>query len=185
VPPSLFSAYPPEQLPALGVAEPLLPLIAKLTTEEELLALAKVAPQLTSEVLPALHGHPTWTDELSAMARQVKEWLPADGAPPSIGVAVPTRRQQAEVEEYLTGHDVPATSLGADGPRKPDAVHVGTLHRFKGLKYQRMLVAGVSAGLTPDARIADHRATDPDRYERELKQAARSCSSRPPGRATP
>src|ERR1700761_376675 len=120
---------------------------------------------------PELHGYLTWTDELSAMARQVKEWLAGGGGPPSIGVAVPTRRLQAEVEDYLTGHDIPATSLGADGPRKPGAVHVGTLHRFKGLEYQRMLVAGVSAGLIPEARIADHRATDPDRYERELKQA--------------
>jgi dTDP-4-dehydrorhamnose reductase/S-adenosylmethionine synthetase len=58
-------------------------------------------------------------------------------------------------------HAIPATRPGADSPRKPDAVHVGTLHRFKGLEYQQMLVAGVSTGLIPDARIADHRETDP------------------------
>jgi superfamily I DNA/RNA helicase/mRNA-degrading endonuclease RelE of RelBE toxin-antitoxin system len=120
---------------------------------------------------PELRGYPTWADELAAMARQVREWLPTDGTPPSIGVAVPSRRLQAEAESYLTDHGIPATTLGADGPRKPDAVHVGTLHRFKGLEYQQMLVAGVSAGLIPDARIADHRETDPVRYERELKQA--------------
>jgi superfamily I DNA/RNA helicase len=34
-----------------------------------------------------------------------------------------------------------------------------------------MLVVGVSVGLIPDARIADHRDTDPVRYERELKRA--------------
>ena len=120
---------------------------------------------------PELRGYPTWADELAAMARQVREWLPTDGTPPSIGVAVPSRRLQAEAETYLTDHGIPATTLGAEGPRKPDAVHVGTLHRFKGLEYQQMLVAGVSAGLIPDARIADHRETDPVRYERELKQA--------------
>ena len=94
-----------------------------------------------------------------------------DGTTPSIGVAVPARRLVTEVESYLSDHGIPATTLGADGPRKPDAVHVGTLHRFKGLEYQRMLVAGISAGLVPDACIADHRASDPDRYEREMKQA--------------
>ena len=120
---------------------------------------------------PELHGYPTWASELAAMARKVKEWLPADGTPPSIGVAVPTRRLQAEVEAYLTDHGVPATALGADGPRKSDAVHVGTLHRFKGLEYRQMLVAGVSAGLIPDAHIADYRDADPVRYERELKQS--------------
>jgi superfamily I DNA/RNA helicase/mRNA-degrading endonuclease RelE of RelBE toxin-antitoxin system len=120
---------------------------------------------------PELRGYPTWNDELAAIARQVKEWLLADGTPPSIGVAVPVRRLVAEVESYLSDHGIPATTLGADGPRKPDAVHVGTLHRFKGLEYQQMLVAGVSTGLIPDARVADHRDTDPVRYERELKQA--------------
>ncbi|MGH3279223.1 MAG: UvrD-helicase domain-containing protein, partial [Trebonia sp.] len=120
---------------------------------------------------PELHGYPAWTDELAAIARQVKEWLPTGGGIPSIGVAVPTRRLQHEAETYLNGHGIPATTLGADGPRKQDAVHVGTLHRFKGLEYQQMLVAGVSAGLIPDARIAGRRDTDPVRYERELKQA--------------
>lgn len=84
---------------------------------------------------------------------------------------MPSRRLLADAEAYLVEHGIPATTLGADGPRKPDAVHVATLHRFKGLEYQQMLVSGVSAGLIPDARIADHRDTDPVRYERELKQA--------------
>ena len=39
------------------------------------------------------------------------------------------------------------------------------------LEYQQMLVVGVRDGLIPDAHIADHRDTDPVRYQRELKQA--------------
>jgi superfamily I DNA/RNA helicase/mRNA-degrading endonuclease RelE of RelBE toxin-antitoxin system len=120
---------------------------------------------------PDLRGYPTWAEELANIARQVQEWLPADGAPPSIGVAVPSRRLMSEVESYLAGHGIPATSIGADGPRRPDAVHVGTLHRFKGLEYQEMLVAGVSDGVVPDARISERRDSDPVRYEREIKQA--------------
>lgn len=120
---------------------------------------------------PQLRGYPTWADELAAIARQVKEWLPIDGTPPSIGVAVPVRRLVTEAESYLVEHGIAATTLGPDGPRRPDAVHIGTLHRFKGLEYQRMLVAGVSAGLIPDARIVEHRDTDPVRYQRERMQA--------------
>ncbi len=60
---------------------------------------------------------------------------------------------------------------GADGPRKSDAVHVGTLHRFKGLEYQRMIVADVSNGMIPAARVEGLRDTDPQRYQREVKQA--------------
>jgi len=84
---------------------------------------------------------------------------------------VPERRQVADVESYLNEHGILATSIGADGPRKPDAVHVGTLHRFKGLEYQQMMVAGISAGTIPAARVAGLRDTDPLRYEREIKQA--------------
>jgi mRNA-degrading endonuclease RelE of RelBE toxin-antitoxin system len=50
-PSPLFAAFPPEQLLGLGVALPLLPLIAKITTDEELLGLAEYAPSLTTEVL--------------------------------------------------------------------------------------------------------------------------------------
>jgi mRNA-degrading endonuclease RelE of RelBE toxin-antitoxin system len=120
---------------------------------------------------PSLRGYPAWADELGGMLRQVREWHPVDGAPPSIGIAVPERRLMPEVENYLNEHGVLAAAIGADGPRKPDAVHVGTLHRFKGLEYQRMIVAGVSADAIPAARVEAVRDTDPQRYEREIKQA--------------
>jgi len=50
-------------------------------------------------------------------------------------------------------------------------VHVGTLHRFKGLEYQQMIVAGVSADAIPAARVEASRDSDPQRYDREIKQA--------------
>jgi superfamily I DNA/RNA helicase len=84
---------------------------------------------------------------------------------------VPERRLMPEVEAYLNEHGVLAAAIGADGPRKPDAVHVGTLHRFKGLEYQRMIVAGVNADVIPAARVEGSRDTDPQRYAREIKQA--------------
>ena len=44
--------------------------------------------------------------------------------------------------EHLSDHGVPAGSIGPDGPRLPDGVHIGTLQRLKGLEYQRMILAG-------------------------------------------
>lgn len=120
---------------------------------------------------PSLRGYVSWDDELAGIVRQVREWLPEDGSSFSIGVAVPERHLVAKVEEELTKHGVVATSIGQDGPRKPDAVHVGTLHRFKGLEYQMMLIAGASARSIPSARVESARAEDPERYERQLKQA--------------
>ena len=106
----------------------------------------------------------SWQEELAGIFRQVEEWLSEDGTPVSIGVAVPERRLMPEVENYLKDHGVDAAQIGADGPRKPDAVHVGTLHRFKGLEYQRMIVAGVSDGVIPAARVEGLRDSDPLRY---------------------
>jgi superfamily I DNA/RNA helicase/mRNA-degrading endonuclease RelE of RelBE toxin-antitoxin system len=130
--------------------------------------------------VPRLTGYASWAEELAAIASQVREWLPADGGPDgqtastgpiAIGIAVPERRLLPEVESYLNDHGIPAAIIGPDGPRKTDAVHVGTLHRFKGLEYQRMIVAGVGDGVLPSVRVEGLREADPLRYEREIKQA--------------
>lgn len=120
---------------------------------------------------PVFRGYASWQDELDGILHQVRDWNTDDGTPPVIGVAVPERRQVTEVENYLNERRVLAATIGADGPRRPDAVHVGTLHRFKGLEYQQMIVAGVSYGTIPTARVEGLRNTDPQRYEREIKQA--------------
>ena len=71
-----------------------------------------------------------------------------------------------DVLSRLSTVGIPAAEIGPDGPRSPDGVHVGTMHRFKGLEYQRMIIAGVREGLVPHADIEQHRG-DPRRYERD------------------
>lgn len=120
---------------------------------------------------PSFLSYPTWQEELDGIVRQVKEWQEEGGTQFSIGVAVPARRLVAEVENHLNAAGITATAIGADGPRAYDAVHVGTLHRFKGLEYQHMLIADVSAGVIPPSRLGPLRSTDPQRYARELQQS--------------
>ena len=50
---------------------------------------------------PEFRAASSWQDELAGILQQVKELLPADGTPVSIGVAVPQRRLMPEVENYL------------------------------------------------------------------------------------
>ena len=59
-----------------------------------------------------------------------------------------------------------ASEIGPDGPKRPEGVHVGTMHRFKGLEYQRMVIGGVREGLVPRADIAQY-AADTRRFELE------------------
>jgi UvrD-like helicase family protein len=65
---------------------------------------------------------------------------------------------------------IPATELGKDGPRAAEGVRIGTMHRFKGLEFQRVFLTSVCEGQMPHQRIEGFRHTDPRRYERELQR---------------
>lgn len=54
----LFADVTPQQLVDLGVAEPLVPVVARLTSDEELLGLVEYAPRHTGEVLLRLRDVP-------------------------------------------------------------------------------------------------------------------------------
>ena len=113
---------------------------------------------------PEFHAYGSWQDELDGILRQVQEWT---GGDTSIAVSVPTKKNVEQVESYLSDHGVPAGSIGPDGPRLPDAVHIGTLQRFKGLEYQRMILAGITDAAVPGQRVA----ADQTRQQRELMRA--------------
>ncbi|GAA4241774.1 3'-5' exonuclease [Actinomadura meridiana] len=118
---------------------------------------------------PAVHGATTWEDEQDYIAAQVSELI--DGPSPSIAISVPERAMVAEMEARLARAGIPAASIGPDGPRVDDVVHVGTMHRFKGLEYQHVIVAGISDGLVPQGYLRRWEQSDPARYRRELQRA--------------
>ncbi|GGQ30696.1 superfamily I DNA/RNA helicase [Actinomadura coerulea] len=77
----------------------------------------------------------------------------------------------ADVEARLARAGIPAASIGPGGPRLDDVVHVGTMHRFKGLEYQHMIIAGVSGDLVPPSYLRKWEHSDPARHRRELQRA--------------
>ncbi|MGC5053149.1 UvrD-helicase domain-containing protein [Micromonospora sp. DT48] len=117
---------------------------------------------------PVFRGASTWSQERDLIAAQLRAWKdPVDG---SVAICVPTRELAADVISRLEAEGLPAVEIGPDGPKQPDGVHVGTMHRFKGLEYQRMIIAGVSDGLVPRQMINRYRDTDPKRYQRERQR---------------
>ncbi|BCL12370.1 UvrD-helicase domain-containing protein [Micromonospora sagamiensis] len=117
---------------------------------------------------PVFRGAVSWAQELDLVAEHLRAWgNPADG---SVAVCVPTRELAADVVDRLAADGLPAVEIGPDGPKQPDGVHVGTMHRFKGLEYQRMIIAAVSDGLVPRQAISRYRNTDPKRYQRERQR---------------
>ncbi|MEU7573376.1 UvrD-helicase domain-containing protein [Micromonospora sp. NPDC049240] len=117
---------------------------------------------------PVFRGAATWAQERDLITAQLRAWgTPTDG---SVAICVPTREYASDVIARLEADGVPAVEIGPDGPKRSDGVHVGTMHRFKGLEYQRMIIAGVADGLVPRQMISRFRDTDPKRYQRERQR---------------
>jgi len=119
--------------------------------------------------VPELHPATDWDEERRAIVARVKSW---DDIPPEqIAICVPTNEMASQIAYSLAEAGIKPVEIGPDGPRGDAGVHIGTMFRFKGLEYQRMVIAGVSDGLIPRAAVNRLRTTDPVRYRRELQRA--------------
>ncbi|MFJ5150461.1 UvrD-helicase domain-containing protein [Streptomyces sp. NPDC088353] len=118
---------------------------------------------------PVVRRTDSFEDELDAITEQVKAWH--DIRREDIAVCVPTNDMVTQVAGRLAKNGIVSTEITADGPRGDEGVHIGTMYRFKGLEYQRMIIAGVQQGLVPRASVEALRRTDPARYQAECKRA--------------
>ncbi|MFD5463197.1 UvrD-helicase domain-containing protein [Kitasatospora sp. NPDC127059] len=127
-----------------------------------------------SGAVPRLHPCEGWGAERIAIAEHIAAWgaRPDERIPlEQIAVCVPTNQMAGEVAYTLAQHGIPAVEIGPDGPRNDSGVHIGTMFRFKGLEYQRMIIAGVRDGLVPRDNVNRLKGTDPARYRREMQRA--------------
>ncbi|MEV6209592.1 UvrD-helicase domain-containing protein [Kitasatospora sp. NPDC051914] len=131
---------------------------------------------------PVLAGYTTWSEELAGLAGTLRAWrteltTDANGnttrdARGLIAICVADRNKVNEVMYHLTTQaGITCAELTKDGPRGDGEVHVGTMHRFKGLEYQRLAIAAASNGILPRAAIEQYRKTDQARYQRELRKS--------------
>ncbi|MER7899320.1 UvrD-helicase domain-containing protein [Streptomyces sp. NPDC096046] len=124
--------------------------------------------------LPAGHAFPDWTSEREGVAALIEEWdADADTAIPheQIAICVPTNQMAAEMAYTLKLRGIDAVEIRSDGPNGSTGVHIGTMFRFKGLEYQRMVIAGVTDGLVPRETVNTLRDRDPVRYRHEIQRA--------------
>ncbi|MET9398445.1 UvrD-helicase domain-containing protein [Kitasatospora sp. NPDC002965] len=118
---------------------------------------------------PELHPAADWDAERQAIVERISSWddIPLE----QIAICVPTNDMASQIAHSLAEAGIKPVEIGPDGPRSEAGVHIGTMFRFKGLEYQRMVIAGVSDGLVPRAAVNRLRDTDPARYRRELQRA--------------
>ncbi|ROO62971.1 UvrD-like helicase family protein [Micromonospora sp. Llam0] len=130
---------------------------------------------------PAFAGYGTWEDELAGLATTLAHWRAELSTSENgvsldpgghIAVCVTDHERVSQVMDYLTAKaGMTCAELTKDGPVGDGAIHVGTMHRFKGLEYQRLAIVGASEGVLPRAGAERYRKEDPVRYERELRKA--------------
>jgi superfamily I DNA/RNA helicase len=117
---------------------------------------------------PTFLGASTWAEEKNLIAGHLRGWgNPVDG---SVAICLPTRELAGEVAARLEADGIKVVEIGPDGPKSPDGVHIGTMHRFKGLEYQRIIIGGVTDGLVPRQMITRYRESDSKRYQRERQR---------------
>ncbi|GAB3970907.1 UvrD-helicase domain-containing protein [Plantactinospora veratri] len=130
---------------------------------------------------PILTAYRNWDEELVGLGTLLKHWMDElstdrHGAlqDPAghIAVAVADHGQLTQVMNHLTIHSgLTCAELTKDGPSGDGEIHVGTMHRFKGLEYQRLAIIGLRRGVLPRAHIERYRHNDPHRYEHEQRKA--------------
>lgn len=118
---------------------------------------------------PELHPSADWESERKAIAELIAAWddIPLE----QIAICVPTNTMAQEVANSLAQSNIRALEIGPEGPRGEEGVHIGTMFRFKGLEYQRMIIAGVTEGLVPRDAVLRLKRTDALRHRRELQRA--------------
>ncbi|WP_127153406.1 3'-5' exonuclease [Streptomyces lydicus] len=126
---------------------------------------------------PQFWRAPDRLSEMRAVATLIKERHDGHGTPYSaMAVSVPEGSSAQEFANVLAREPyfLPVVELGKEGVRSDlDAVRIGTMHRFKGLEFQRVFLTCVGEGQVPHQRIERYRRDTPDRYRQE-EQRARS-----------
>ncbi|WP_143674163.1 UvrD-helicase domain-containing protein [Streptomyces caniscabiei] len=125
---------------------------------------------------PQFWRAPDRLTEMRAVATLIRDRHDSHGTPYSaMAVSVPDGGAATEFAYLLAGEfRLPVVELGRDGVRSDvDAVRIGTMHRFKGLEFQRVFLTSVGEGHVPHQRIEQYRLANPDRHRQE-EQRARS-----------
>ncbi|MEV0302200.1 UvrD-helicase domain-containing protein [Streptomyces prasinus] len=125
----------------------------------------------------------SWDDELAQLATTLRAWreeLATSGANGkvrdprgTIAVCVADREAVNQVMYHLaTEAELTVAELTKEGVKGDGDIHVGTMHRFKGLEYQRLAIVGARDGVIPRASVVQrYRDTDPRRLAREEMKA--------------
>lgn len=117
---------------------------------------------------PVFHGYVSRNEETDAAITRIKAWLGEGLQPESIGVFARTAARLNELSEALTRAAISWSHLSDQNDGISTGVHVGTMHRAKGLEFKAVLLLDCSESAVPNR--AALRSTD-DPQDREAAEA--------------
>ncbi|WP_030104958.1 UvrD-helicase domain-containing protein [Actinoalloteichus caeruleus] len=131
---------------------------------------------------PDLVACQSWDDELVRLGAVLTSWRAEMSTGDNgvrrdprgdVAVCVAERDMVSQVMHYLaTQVGISCAELSKDGPKGDGEVHVGTMHRFKGLEYQKLAIVGVRDGVIPRTAVIErYREEDHQRAAREERKA--------------
>lgn len=115
---------------------------------------------------PAPVFRPT-TDAVAELALIITELR---ACPSEVVVCAPSAHRVASLLAGIRAAGIDAGEITRDGPPAGTRVHVGTMHRLKGLEYPRVIVAGVGAAEFPPSAVRRLADEDPAAHRRELRR---------------
>lgn len=119
--------------------------------------------------MPELSGHRAAKVQMDALAERVKQWV-ADGVhEDSIGVAARARTSFEPVRRALESVGVQVCELPTDLP-KAEGIRLGTMHRMKGLEFERLAIVDVDDRTVPMPAALTSHGEDPEQSKADMQR---------------
>lgn len=117
---------------------------------------------------PILRGYESRNEEVDAAVERIRAWLDEGLQPEAIGVFARTGARLEAVGDALGHAEIPWCRLSDQDDGASVGVHLGTMHRAKGLEFKAVLVLDCAEGVVPSP-AATRSADDP--HDREAAEA--------------
>lgn len=129
---------------------------------------------LTHGPVPLVQRFASGEEQAAGIVRYLEQLRQQGGRLRSVCVAAPTKRELDAIEAALADHGLPVFRLGPDtvDDGTKEGLRLATMHRVKGLEFDRVVIASVNAGLIPHRRSYEGAGDDAEREKAETKERA-------------
>ena len=129
---------------------------------------------LTHGPAPVLRRFASREEQATGILRTLERLRERGALLRSVCVAAPTRSELEALETAFRAGGLPVFPLGKDtvDDGTKEGVRLATMHRVKGLEFDRVVLASVNAGLVPQRRAAAGAGDAAEREKAETKERA-------------